>query len=618
MVGYFSTDYFNETNAVYKQVNGTNLGFVENYFPTKTLREKVDATMLAEGNFSGIFSADTAPAFKDRVDMGSPINLKEANFTDTMMQHIETMERYKAYASTVQELNSFFAIPAVNTLLEESGSLRLMKLLVNFSVNPQSARQGNLPGGIIEALQRKFTSFALAFKIIQIAKQATSFINAFEQYSYLPANTKVPSFMQGPIDLMMFMVDGAGVLFEMGKDLVGLDGAISKARKMSATFDQRIQEGLEGDVYGLESGSQTFKQAGKGTGIFKRRREQFKRLSARPTIIGDIIGVMGYYINYKRNIANGMSQEAALEAFNDYNATQQTRRATEKNLMQLDGNMFAKGFTMFGSTLFLQINKVMQSSTNIARAYAKSAQLMSEGKMKEAIAARPSKQDLRAFYLNFAVANVFFVGMSNIAALTKGNDEDRDAVMRKLKDAMLGLNLLYQIPYIGAAVERGINNYRGDKFKPVDDVINPVTAVWSKVNKQLRKDPDAWFKAYIVPLIELGVGAQVDPFIGLYNAIKEGVFEGATEEEFNEHVYDFLGITPSYRPGYGQKGSDYEGVMPVGGIKTKTDLKRYDPELYELKYGERDRLRKEQREMRKEMLESMGYKEVGGKLYPMD
>ena len=58
--------------------------------------------------------------------------------------------------------------------------------------------------------------------------------------------------------------------------------------------------------------------------------------------------------------------------------------------------------------------------------------------------------------------------------------------------------------------------------------------------------------------------------------------------------------------------------MPIGGIKTKSDLKRYDPDLYEQVYGERDRLMKEQRELRKKMLEEMGYKEGGGKLYPID
>jgi hypothetical protein len=600
IVNYFSTEYFNETNAVYKQVNGVNLGFVENYFPTKTVAQKVDAKLLEDGDFNGIFSAETAPAFKERVDETSDINLKEGAFSEVMLNHIETMEKYKAMAVGVQQLNSFFNIPAVNTLIEVAGVKKLMKTLVNASIAPQSAAASDgIGAGFLERIQRLFTGFALSFKLVQIPKQATSFINAFEQYEYTK-NSNLPRPIQSAIDMAMFAVDTVGVLFEMAPDLIGKEGAIAKARKMSAQFDQRMIEGLEGDVYGLESGSQTFKQAGKGTGLFKRFVDKFKRLSARPTIIGDIMGVMGYYANYKRNIANGMSEAAALEAFNDYNSTQQTRRATEKIPLQLRGDFASRGFTMFGSTLFLQINKVMQKATNISRSF-------KEGKM-------PNKEDIRGFYLNFAVANALFVGVSNLALLTRGDDEDRDAFYRKIKDAMLGLNLLYQLPYIGSEVEGLINKSRGIR-RPVDDVTNPFRSAISKMNRNAKKYPDNWFMKNIVPVIELGLGAQVDPFIGFYNSLKTGIFKGTNQEEFYDNVYDFLGVTPSYRP---QKKGEYEGVIPQGGIRTKQDLKRYDPELYELKYGERDRLRQEQKEMRKQMLKDMGYKEVGGKLFPID
>tara|TARA_R110002012_G_scaffold42523_2_gene115734 strand:- start:20588 stop:27688 length:7101 start_codon:yes stop_codon:yes gene_type:complete len=608
MVGYLSTDYFNEVNSVYRQANGVNLGFVENYFPTKTIATKVDAKLLQEGNFNGIFSSETAPAFKERTDMGSDVDLQEGTFTNVLINHMEVMERYKAYAIGVQELNAFMNIPAVNTLLEVSGLKMVTKFLINAEINPQSAAQvDGTQSTILEYMQRKFTSFALAFKVMQIAKQATSFVNAFEQYNYFKPDSKVPKRLQGPIDLTMFTVDAAGILFEMGLDLVGRDGAIAKARRMSATFDKRIQEGLEGDVYGLETGSQTFKQAGKGTSLYERGKRAFKKTAARPTIIGDIMGVMGYYINYKRNIANGMSEAQALEEFNEYNPTQQTRRNMDKIPLQLKSDAASKGFTMFGSTLFLQINKVMQSFTNISRALAEKK--------------NPRKQDVRAFYLNLAVANVFFVGMSNIFLLTKGDDEDRDIAMRRIKDAMMGLNLLYQVPYLGASIEKGINYLRDDR-KPVDDVVNPFSAYVSKVQKSQRKDPDEWFKNYMVPIVELGAGAQADPFIGLHNAIKDGVFgDNTSSEEYYDNIYDFIGVTPSYRPGAYKrksKGPDLEGIIPQGGINTKSDLKRYDPKLYEDVYGDTDALNKEKREMRKEMLKNQGYVERNGKLYPID
>ena len=59
-----------------------------------------------------------------------------------------------------------------------------------------------------------------------------------------------------------------------------------------------------------------------------------------------------------------------------------------------------------------------------------------------------------------------------------------------------------------------------------------------------------------------------------------------------------------------------EGVIPLGGITTKAQLKRYDPELYDELYGEVDEIKKEINEERKELYKDMGYIEIGGKLYP--
>ena len=185
----------------------------------------------------------------------------------------------------------------------------------------------------------------------------------------------------------------------------------------------------------------------------------------------------------------------------------------------------------------------------------------------------------------------------------------------------MGLNLLYQIPYLGAAIEGGINYYRGDR-KPVDDVVNPFSSIIGKSIREQRKDPEAWFKSYVKPIIEVTVGAQADPFIGLHNLIKDGVFgDNTSSEEYYNNIYDFIGVTPSYRPGAYKrksKGPDLEGIIPQGGINTKADLNRYDPKLYQDVYGDTDALNKEYREKRKAMLKREGYVERNGKLYPIN
>lgn len=556
MVEFMSTEYFNEVNAVYRQVNGVSLGYVANYFPTRTITaERQSKALIEGGEFAKIFSAETSPAFKERKDTKGEVDLLGANFTETLDNHFENMERYKAAAIGVKQMRDFLNIPEVNTLLEESGIKPLMMRLITASVNPNAAAReaGVQTNDFFKRMQHRFTSWALAFKFIQIPKQAISFINAFEKYSYLPKGTKVPRLAALPIDLVMFTLDSALVLAQMAPDLVGLNGAISKARKMSAQFDQRMIEGLEGDVYGLESGSLTFKPADKKSGFFRRMQRIFKSISSRPTIIGDVMGVMGYYVNYKRNIANGMSEAEALEAFNDYNATQQTRRNTEKIGLQLSGHWSARAFTMFGSSLFLMMNKVFQSTTNIKRAYGRQAKLLAEGKFKEAMKAGPTAEDYRAFYLNLAIVNAAFVGVSNFFMLTKGDEDDREEFFYRLGEAMVGLNLLYNVPLIGTAAQYGIAKMM-DRNPILSDVTNPFLSAAFKVAKVWNDDDAKWYDKYVVPLLELTLGVQVDPFIGLYNAIQEGFFgKGVGSQEYEDAMYDVMGVTKSYRPGTGSQ-----------------------------------------------------------------
>ena len=122
---------------------------------------------------------------------------------------------------------------------------------------------------------------------------------------------------------------------------------------------------------------------------------------------------MGYMANYNRNIANGMSKQKALKVFNDYNATQQSRRSSDKIPLQRSNNELTRTFTMFGSTLFLQINKTMTSLTSIMKGKATTKQV-------------------RDFALNLGIANALFVLTANLAKLIQGDDEDREEVMWKM------------------------------------------------------------------------------------------------------------------------------------------------------------------------------------------
>jgi hypothetical protein len=228
-----------------------------------------------------------------------------------------------------------------------------------------------------------------------------------------------------------------------------------------------------------------------------------------------------------------MDKNEALKAFNNYNATQQSRRNTDKIPIQRSNNEMTRAFTMFGSTLFLQINKVAVNSTALLKS------LTTKGRKVNA-------KDVRAFALNLGIANALFVMTANIGKLIEGDDEDRDEVIHKMMEAMIGLNLLYQIPIIGGGAEAAVNYMKAEVFELpyakrrsfVDNIVNPFESIFNKTTKYLEDDSS--YKL-VIPLIELIIGAQIDPVVGLYNFFKDGEFD---EEEY----YDILGIGKSYRP----------------------------------------------------------------------
>jgi hypothetical protein len=552
MVYFLSNEYYNETNDVYRAANDVNLNYVQNYFPTQTLSSSKKMTsLLADGDFNAIFNAESAPALKRRADAKGDVSL-EVDFSATLIDHVKAMERYKAYAIPTKMLQGVFSDPYVKSLLESLKVQKVMRQAVNYAINPDSYVHNSAPMRFITSLQSKYTSFALALKFMQIPKQMSSFVNAFENYSFRKEG-QTPG-----LDLVMFMVDAsmmyANLLAEIavigaekvsGKHIGLKSRPLTEAMGMSGSLRKRIELGVQGDLVGLEAGQPTFKNIESNQALWAKLGRGGRRLAASPTVIGDIAGVMGYMINYRRNIKNGMSKAKALEEFNDYNATQQSRRATEKIPLQMNANAITRSLLMFGSTLFLQMNKVMSSSTNIMRGIKDVGDAMIKGDIKKAKegAKNIKIKDIRGLYLNLAVANVMFTLMANMFKITSDDPEDREEALQRMRDAMFGLNLLYAIPFFEFA-EQAVIDSRGGRRK-VNAGVNPLGSIYSRINNEIKYEDSSAAYAISKNLLELGVGVQFDPMIGLAET-----FTGGFDEET---MYDMLGVSYSYRPGTGNK-----------------------------------------------------------------
>ena len=293
-------------------------------------------------------------------------------------------------------------------------------------------------------------------------------------------------------------------------------------------------------MYGLETG---------GTLGLKKSPalRRYRAAAASPTVLGDLLGIMGYKIVYNRNIKNGMSPQEALRIFNDYNATQQSRRGADKIQLQRNTDALTRTFTMFMSTTFLQMNQTAQGVSSITTD-------LINGK-------KPKAADIRRVALNAYIANAMFVFMANSAKFFLGDDEDKEEVFNRLKFSNTVLNLVYAIPLLGSAVEVMNNRIEGKRFSE-DSIVNPYSAVVSRMYQLISKE-GAFSLRSLTPIFELIAGTRFDPFAGLFNIFKDLKI---TEESF----LDLIGTTSYYRP-------DVDEVSKPVSNKASGDF--VDPEL---------------------------------------
>jgi uncharacterized protein YggL (DUF469 family) len=526
-VEYLSDDYYDSVNQVFRNVHERNLAKEKNYFPTQSeVKSTAIPDITGDVDFSQVLSVESGlSALKGRVDMEGDILFKGIRFTDVLQNHLESMERFKAYAYGTQKITTILKSKDTVTLLRETGLANVIKFSIIDEINPSATIKDD--PNFIDKLLSRYTSYALGFKLMQIPKQATSFITAFEEYRFRPPGEKRIPVIDTAVDLLMFTVDAAYVIST-------LPSQYKKFREVSSTFAKRMDEGLQGDIHGLESGAKGFKPLSKRNTRAGRIQKGFKKASAAPTVYGDALGVMGYMINYNRDIKNGMKKADALEKLNNYNATQQSRRNTEKNKLQRNTSTSSRVFTMFGSTLFLQMNKVSQAVTNMSR------DIFIENKM-------PSAKDTRGLILNLGVANVFFAFVANIFKYLMGGDDDEKEVLKNMRDSMIGLNQLYKVPIIGASVKLAVDLANGDRNYN-NSIVNPINTYIVEINKNYKKKEVIETTQSI---IEAAMGVNLDPAMALYN-----IFNGEFDDE---NWYKLGGVSKSYRPG-SAKGDKSKGT----------------------------------------------------------
>ena len=523
-VQYLSTEYFDSINEVHANVNDVNLPYQENYFPTQTLAAK-DTALMENDDFSGVFNAETAPALKDRTNTKDDVALFE-EFTQVLESHFDSMEKFKAMAQGVKSIAMAINLPSIKSLLKESGMTKVVNERINAVVNDQSLIQNTAnQNKISDFFMNAFVSYVLSNKLIQIPKQMSSFINGFENYRHTKRTGE-----EGALkSLALEGYDMLGYIANSAKTYAQLRTNFYQAMEISPLFKQRVLDAIRGDVASLETGRSADSFINDET-KFGDIMQIFQTAKGATTTIGDILGVMGYMTTYNQNIKNGMSKAEALRLFEDYNSTQQSKRNTDKSGIQLVKNSYVRFITAFLSSPMLYANNVHQALESIKR----------NG---------PNTSNMRKFYLNLGAAQAMFVATSSMFQFIKGDKDDEEDYIEKIGLAMSGANLLESIPlmsdiYEGVSGEGGFGSGVG---------VNP----FSRIGRDAKESFEEGYGEGVLKIIEMGAGFNLDPMRGAMDYVNAG-----SDEDF----YEMLGVSKSYRPGYG-------GGATSGGGGKKADKK---------------------------------------------
>mgnify|MGYP003669174757 FL=1 len=124
------------------------------------------------------------------------------------------------------------------------------------------------------------------------------------------------------------------------------------------------------------------------------------------------------------------------------------------------------------------------------------------------------------------------------------------------------------------------------KRKPTDMGVNPFVSLVRKMQRYGEDDKLMVGAAWTA--LEIGVGAQADPFIALWETVTD------MDEADIRNVYDILGYSESYREATAKK--DYKPYTPA--YQQELDRKERIKEMRESnpEYMRRKKLEKEKRE----------------------
>jgi len=529
VIEYLSTEGYEQANDIHRRIFGVNLPYEENYFPQATESKgqprKGDDLKVDPTSPLSTINAFSPNSFAERTKQEEDLRmLLGLDFFAVLDNYMEEVSRYEAYAEPAKIVEQLLRIPSVKALLDASGMKNILVYNINVALDPRGVTRGEDKAKYVSQGTQLMTSYYLGLKLMQVPKQASSFILAYPLYTagkysvyqkrkkgdpIFEKDRSVISQIPELLGQILSNVPSEAITFaefnlKASKYLNPLNfkQTVAKMKKISATVESRILEQEEGNIFSLYSGRE---DAGLPSS-FKKFSNSYQILQSAFgyfTSVGDIAGVTGYLVVYDELISQGFSHEDALRVFNDYNLTNQSRRGIDKSGIQTSKNGLARMFTAFTSSPLQFLSNTYFHTSNFLK------DVFVEGVV-------PDMKDVRGAPFNAFLSSILFAAVANFVLLF-GSPKDEDEFRRRLFQYYGMIALINAIPALMESIQTYENIRDGKDYKnPNSPITNPFVEMAKSAGESVGKKGPLGdvniMTAVLYELIQFRLGVQFTPF----------------------------------------------------------------------------------------------------------
>ena len=255
-------------NRVHREIFGTSMSIVPNYFPIKRAKEKIQKEEDVSSADADLLPSSVVGSIKERTSNVVPIDL-DTSFFEALNENITVMEAWAEMADIIEDINAILSNGSIKTTMNDISP----SLFSDFKKAAQVATLnyiGKTPGidkNLGTILNRLWAGSKIAFRLSTAFKQLSSAV-LFSGYSADPKFQAMLlwKYISGvgkmPVGILNSIMDGTSILTGDTFDRIDIMTNIEWAKENMPSFAKRWNEGVTGIeiMSRTTSGSTSWKQ----------------------------------------------------------------------------------------------------------------------------------------------------------------------------------------------------------------------------------------------------------------------------------------------------------------------------------------------------------------------